>query len=261
MDHGQGRRAGLVFRDQIAIDTMQIAPLVADSYREFAHGFYRFISRPFHRPVAPTPDAGTQATTSRINETIDGSVFERWRVDGRLDYIVHHLGLALGGRPAASFARRLMLPVSNDTLLRVVRRRARVPTEPLNVIGIDDWAWRRNHRYGTIVCDLERLRPVTLLPDREPATAAAWLERHREITVVARDRGGGYGQAVSRTLPHVTQIADRWHLMENASRAFLDAVRKTMREISGSRPILRTRSRCCARPPVIGNVATLPIPA
>jgi hypothetical protein len=110
------------------------------------------------------------------------------RRTGRLDCIVHHLGLALGGRPAASFARRLMLPVSNDTLLRVVRRRAHIPAEPLNVIGIDDWAWRRNHRYGTIVCDLERRHPVTLLPDREPATATAWLEGHQEITVVARDR-------------------------------------------------------------------------
>jgi transposase len=147
------------------------------------------------------------------------------------DCIVHHLGLALGGRPAASFARRLMLPVSNDTLLRVIRRRAHVPTEPLSVIGIDDWAWRRNHRYGTIICDLERRRPVTLLPDREPATATAWLERHQEIAVVARDRGGGYGEAVTRALPRATQVADRWHLMENASRAFLDAVRKTMRQI------------------------------
>ena len=120
------------------------------------------------------------------------------RRTGRLDCIVHHLGLALGGRPAASFARRVMLPVSNDILLRVVRRRAHVPAEPLNVIGIDDWAWRRNHRYGTIICDLERRRPVTLLPDREPATATAWLERHQEIAVVARDRGGGYGEAVTR---------------------------------------------------------------
>jgi transposase len=56
-----------------------------------------------------------------------------------------------------------------------VRRRARAPRDRLNIIGIDDWARRRNHSYGTIVCDLERRRPVTLLPDREPATAAAWL--------------------------------------------------------------------------------------
>jgi transposase len=153
------------------------------------------------------------------------------RRTGRLEHIVHHLGLALGGRPAASFARRLMLPVSNDTLLRVVRRRAQAPEGRLAVIGIDDFAWRRNHRYGTIVCDLERRRPVTLLPDRQPATAEAWLARHQSIVTVARDRGGGYGEAAARALPHATQVADRWHLMENASRAFLDAVRKSMRPI------------------------------
>ena len=44
------------------------------------------------------------------------------------------------GRPAASFAGRMMLPVSNDTLLRIVRRRAIIPSGPLNVIGIDDGA-------------------------------------------------------------------------------------------------------------------------
>jgi hypothetical protein len=36
-----------------------------------------------------------------------------------MESIVHHLGLALGGRLAAGFAKRLMLPVSKDTLLRV----------------------------------------------------------------------------------------------------------------------------------------------
>ena len=124
-----------------------------------------------------------------------------------------------------------MLPVSKDTLLRVVRRRSRPPSDPLRVIGIDDWAWRRNHRYASIVCNLERRRIVTLLPDREPATAQAWLAAHPTIAIVARDRGGGYGEAAAKALPHATQVADRWHLMENASRAFLDAVRKSMRQI------------------------------
>ena len=91
----------------------------------------------------------------------------------------------MGGRPGAGFAKRLMLPVSNDTLLRVVRRRALPRTQPLTMIGIDDWAYRRNHRYGTIVCDLERRRVVALLPDREQATAEVWLRQHPEISVVS----------------------------------------------------------------------------
>lgn len=67
----------------------------------------------------------------------DGIIAPRARRTSRLECIVHHLGLALGGRPATSFAKRLMMPVSN-TLLRVVRRRAKLPAEPLEVIGIDD---------------------------------------------------------------------------------------------------------------------------
>lgn len=161
----------------------------------------------------------------------DEMVAERSRRTSRLECLVHHLGLALGGRPAAGFARRLMVPVSNDTLLRVVRRRAKLPDAPLNVIGIDDWAWRRNHRYGSIVCDLERRRIVALLPDREIATVRAWLADHPQIAVVSRDRGGGYGEAAMQALPEAVQVADRWHLMENASSAFLDAVRKSMRPI------------------------------
>src|SRR3974390_1334076 len=167
-----------------------------------------------------------------FTERFEGGVLEPWaRRTARLDYVVHHLGLALGGRPAASFAQRLMLPVSNDTLLRVVRRRGCPNFVPPTVVGIDDWAWRRNQRYGTIICDLERRKTIALLPDREPATAQAWLSGQPQITVVARDRGGGYALAAAKALPDAVQVADRWHLMENASRAFLDAVRKSMRPI------------------------------
>jgi uncharacterized protein (DUF2235 family) len=73
--------SGLVFRDQVVIDAGQVAPPVADSYSEFADGFYRFVSRRFYRPVGLPPQEGAQATTARINETIDGSIFDRWRAD------------------------------------------------------------------------------------------------------------------------------------------------------------------------------------
>ena len=185
----------------------------------------RVVTRRF---VCSAPHCRRRIFAERFGDTV---LAVRSRRTTRLECLVHHLGLALGGRPAASFARRLMLPVSNDTLLRVVRRRASLPDDQLNVIGIDDWAWRRNHRYGTIVCDLERRRIVTLLPDREIATVEAWLGDHPDIGIVSRDRGGGYGEATARALPHATQVADRWHLMENASAAFLDAVRKSMRAI------------------------------
>jgi transposase len=153
------------------------------------------------------------------------------RRTSRLDGLTHHLGLALGGRPGAGLATRLLLPVSRDTLLRTLRRRAGRPEAAASVIGIDDWAWRRGQRYGTLICDLQRHRIVDLLPDREPATLDAWLAAHPGIAIVARDRGGGYRQAVARVHPGALQVADRWHLLENASAAFLDAVRRLMAAI------------------------------
>ena len=141
------------------------------------------------------------------------------------------LGLMLGGRPAQALAERLLLPVSKDTFLRSVRAASRCTPEQLRVIGIDDWAWRRGRRYGTLICDLERRRIVDILPDREPATVEAWLDRHPGIKIVARDRDGGYGRAVSRALPNAVQVADRWHLLDNCGKAFLAAVRRSMPDI------------------------------
>lgn len=130
-------------------------------------------------------------------------------------------------------ASRLLLPVSKDTLLRSIRRG--IPTQeaapPPRIIGIDDWAWKKGHRYGTIICDLERRQVIDLLPDREAATVEAWLSGHPGIQIVSRDRGGGHGQAVGRALPNAVQVADRWHLLENARRAFADAARNSMRDI------------------------------
>jgi len=79
--HREGRALGLVFREQVVVDETQTAPPINDSYREFGKGFYHFFSKPFYRCVGAAPQIGSTATTSRINETIDGSVFDRWRAD------------------------------------------------------------------------------------------------------------------------------------------------------------------------------------
>jgi transposase len=172
-----------------------------------------------------------EACAQRIFAERFDAVEPRARRTTRLDDVVHCLAIALGGRPGASLSRRLNVPVSNDTLLRMVRRRGPQSFPPPSIVGIDDWAWRRNFRYGTLICDLERRKTIALLPDREPSTAEAWLRRWPDIMVIARDRGGSYALAAQRALPNAVQVADRWHLMENASAAFLDAVRKSMRPI------------------------------
>jgi transposase len=145
-----------------------------------------------------------------LSERFSGDVLpSRARRTGRLDCLIHHLGPALGGRPATSFTGRLAVRVDNDTLLRVVRRHVHVFAAPFCIIAIDDRAWRRNHRYGKVVCDLEWRRPMILLPVREPATAETWLAGKPGTAIVARDRSGGYGETVAKAPPNAIQIADR----------------------------------------------------
>ena len=80
----------------------------------------------------------------------------RGRRTCRANVVIRLIGYALGGRPGERLARRIGLSVSNDTLLRWVKRCAQPVTAEARVIGIDEWAKRKRHTYGTIVVDLEQ---------------------------------------------------------------------------------------------------------
>ncbi len=83
------------------------------------------------------------------------------------------------------------------------------------MVGVDDWALRKGRTYATLLVDLERRRPIDLLPDRSAPTLAAWLRRQPQIQLVARDRSTEYARGIALGAPAATQVADRWHLLAN----------------------------------------------
>ena len=124
-------------------------------------------------------------------------------------------GIALGGQAGARLATRGQWRTSPDTLLRLVRAAPAPPAPAPQVIGVDEWAWRRGQRYGTILVNLEDHRVLDVLPERSAAAVAAWLAQHPTITVVCRDRSALYAEGIRQGAPQAVQVVDRFHLVKN----------------------------------------------
>ena len=165
-------------------------------------------------------------------ERLPGLLERYARRTQQLAAVLHFIGYVLGGEGGARLAVTLALEVSPTTLLRLLRARAAREEGPVRVLGVDDWAFRRGRRYGSLLVDLEAAKVLDLLPDRQSETLAAWIKSHPGVEWVCRDRAMAYAEGARQGAPDAEQVADRWHLLRNVYEA-LEAV------VSRHRPALR----------------------
>lgn len=160
------------------------------------------------RLACPVLGCGQQT----FREQIPGLLERHQRRTLRLTRQIAEVARELCGRAGARLSARLAVPASRTTMLRWLRRLP-TPTAPVPaVIGVDDFALRRRHRYATIITDAVTGRRIDVLPGRDAEPLETWLREYPGVTTICRDGSATYAEAIRRALPDAVQVSVRWHL-------------------------------------------------
>jgi len=128
---------------------------------------------------------------------------------------------------ASVFCKKIGVKVSGDTIIRMMLRNTREIPFIGDIIGVDDWAFKKGQSYGTLICDGVTHKPIALLPGRDGQSFREWLQNNSQIKTVTRDRASAYSAVINDVIPGARQIADRFHLFEN----LLDAVKESLKTL------------------------------
>ena len=149
-------------------------------------------------------------------EYYDDFIGKSDRMTDRLENFIRTLALETNCEGAAVICKKLGIHTSGDTIIRMLRKlRGNPITQCGEVIGVDDFAYRKGQTYCTVICDGVTRKPIEILDGRDGIALKEWLRQNKQVKKVTRDRAGAYAKAISEALPGAMQIADRFHLHQN----------------------------------------------
>jgi len=149
-------------------------------------------------------------------ETVDGFFGFKKRMTLRLEGFIITLALNTSCEGASRICEQIGINISGDTIIRMIIKKAN-EIEPVktDMIGVDDWAYKKGKTYGTIIVDGRTHKPIDLLDGRDGKCLKEWLKNNQQVKIVTRDRATAYASAISEVLPEAMQVADRFHLYQN----------------------------------------------
>ena len=162
-------------------------------------------------------------------EDFDGFLSYYGRMTERCADFICMLAMETSCEGCARICRAMNLQISGDSVIRLLAKRYRLQpvSECGSAIGVDDFAFKKRHTYGTIIVDQATHRPVAILDGRDGMTLKEWLKNNKHVKTVTRDRASAYSSAIQEILPDAMQIADRFHLHQN----LLEAVKNTVNSV------------------------------
>lgn len=170
-------------------------------------------------------------------ESIDGFFEYYKRMTGRLEDVLITLALSTSCEGASRICQQMGITISGDTIIRkLIKKASEVEPGKTDMIGVDDWAYKKGCTYGTVIVDGRTHKPIDLLEGRDGKGMKEWLKGNQQVKIVTRDRASAYAAAIREVLPGAMQVADRFHLHQN----LLDAIKKvSVQEIPAKVKILQ----------------------
>lgn len=188
-----------------------------------------------------------ECSVTTFAEDYEGFVERTSRMTSRLEAFIRTLALETNCEGAAAICKEMGIKTSGDTIIRLLRKLTKQPTTQCgDIIGVDDFAYRKGHTYCTVICDGITHAPIEILGGRDGSELKEWLEKNKQVKKVTRDRAGAYAKAISEALPDAMQIADRFHLHQNLLVAVKESLKREIpNKISipdGDNPSIETDS-------------------
>lgn len=159
-----------------------------------------------------------------------------WRYGRRskeTDVMLQSLLIEVSARKGSYQSKLIGVPISPSTALRIVKSAPLEKIDPTSIthLCIDDFAYRKGMTYGTIVINADTGKFLELVDSRDADPVSEALKKYTSVQTITRDRSNAFSKAIRSSLPESLQIADKFHLMKNASDHIDHQLRQSFREI------------------------------
>lgn len=153
--------------------------------------------------------------------TINGFLSYYNRMTDRCADFICTLALETSCESCSCICKSMNLKTSGDSVIRLLTKHYKLQEEHKcsSGNGVDDFAFKKRHTYGTIIVDEATHKPVIILDGRNGSTLKEWLAKNKHIKTVTRDHASAYASAIQEILPDAMQAADRFHLHQNLLEA------------------------------------------